>query len=1044
MKEKLRFRRLSLLMVLFLVMSFLAQAQTKSLSGVVTDNTGGPLPGVTVVLKGTTVGTISDNSGKYTFQSVPSNGVLVFSFVGMKTNEIKVDGKSVINVVMQDDAIGIEEVVAVGFGTQKKVNLTGAITAVTGEELTRRPVPNTATMLQAQVPGLRVTQGRGQPGNEGANFRVRGQGTYSSAGSNPLVLINGVEGDISTLDPNIIESVTVLKDAASAAIYGSRAANGVILVTTKTGAGKKDAVKVTYNTNLAIHEPIALLNLIWDSPTYMKYFNIAKTNSGGASASTMYTDEMIAAYSDPNRDKTQYPSFNWIDYMFNKAFVQTHNISTSGTSSGGKTSYNISLSYLDQPGTMKGMTYNRANVSIDVTSKINDFVRTGVYFTANRGNRQQTAQGDTDAYLSIISQAPTYMPWLPDDGTGIKRWTSKAYELEGNNKNMVAILATNTLQTDVTNDLNGQYWVEITPIKGLTWLSKAATRMQFNRRKLLYAIKVPQYYYHSGAYARDLDTRGPQLTSNMNTTTYANVYSTLKYDFALGNQKHKFSVMGGYSQETNNYNVLEGTRSEYAFPLEELDGGGTTNMTNSGSSNEWALQSWFGRFNYSYKERYLFEANARYDGTSRIAKENRWGLFPSFSGAWRLTEEQWIKDLNQQWLNNVKFRGSWGKLGNQNIDLYSYNAVVSLLDSSYPYDNTTGVTGVAQTAFSNRNLKWETTTITDFGADITLFNGLNLTLDWYNKTTSDILRRAQSTSLLGLTAPYINSGEMVNKGLEIVVQYNNTVKKGRLQGLTYSAGFNIDRVRNTLTKFGAEEFGNGQIRREGLPYNSFYCYQAIGIFKDAADVAGSPKQFTDTTLPGDIKYADVSGVDGTPDGKVNEYDRVVVGGRFPNFEYGVNLSLNWKGFDLSVLGQGVYGIKHFAKDWGVQPFRQGSPPTKDYIDNMWTIENPNGKYPRLYYDNMGGTKNTRESTFWLYNGSFFRLKNLTVGYTLPQSLSNNVFQRIRLYCSADNLFTITKFPQGGDPDRTNDSVYNTRLVNYPQNKIYSFGINADF
>lgn len=1026
------------------------QQSSKRISGTVTDEQGEPVIGANIMEKGTTNGLVTDMDGNFSML-VGNNATIIVSYIGYLTQEIKITGQSEYKIILKEDFQTLDEVVIVGFGTQKKMNLTGAVTSVSGETLAKRPVANTATMLQAQVPGLRVTTGKGQPGDETATFRVRGQGTFSSAGSNPLVLINGVEGDIATLDPNIIESVSVLKDASSASIYGSRAANGVILVTTKSGAGAKESVRVSYNGNFAIYQPISMLDLVWDSVEYMKYFNMAKTNSGAIETSK-YTDAMIAAYSDPNRDKTQYPSFNWIDYMFREPLVHTHNINASGSSSSGKTTYNISLSYLNQPGTMKGSDYNRVNAAIDVTSQINKWIRTGAYFSGSLGNRKQTSQGDQDAYLSTISQAPTYMPWLPDDGSGVTRWTNRAYEHEGANKNMPAIIASNTFRKDTNADVNLQYWLEISPIEGLTWYNKAATRMRFNRYKLYYANPLPQYYYHSGGFARLLDTRGPGMTSNMNTTTYFNYYSTLKYDFATRNQDHKFTVMGGFSMEMSDYDMLEGYRKDFQFPLEELDAGGTANMTNKGNSEQWRLLSWFGRFNYSYKDRYLLEANARYDGTSRIAKENRWGVFPSFSLGWRLTEEEFMKGGSMDWLNNLKVRGSWGQLGNQNIDLYSYNAVIALNEDvspykslSYPYDNSSVSTGVAQVAFSNRNLIWETTTLTDVGVDMTLFNGLNITFDWYNKKTSDILRKAQATDLLGLTAPYINDGEMVNKGIELSVQYSNVVRSGILKDMYYNVGFYVDRTRNEMTKFGAEEISNGRIRKEGLPDYSFYLYDAIGIFADQAEVDNSPKQFTDTTQPGDIKYRDISGPNGVPDGIINEHDRTVFKGRYPDFEYAINASANWKGFDISLLGQGVQGVKHYAKDWGVQPFRQGSPPSREYLKNMWTEENPhNAKHPRLYYDNMGGTKNTRESTYYLHDGSYFRLKNLTIGYTIPSHITGNALQGLRVYFSGDNLFTITKFPQGGDPDRPQDSSSTTRLVFYPQNRIFSLGINVNF
>jgi len=1022
-------------------LSTIQQSGKRQIKGKIIDQQGEPIIGANVLEKGTTNGVVTDYDGNF-FVSVPPNATLQISYIGYLNQEVVIGDQNDIKVILSEDDLLLEEVVVVGFGTQKKVNLTGAVSSVSGEEITRRPVSNTATMLQAQVPGLRVSQGRGQPGDENTQFRIRGQGTFSNAGSNPLVLINGVEGDIASLDPNIIESVSVLKDASSASIYGSRAANGVILVTTKTGSGIKDNVRVSYNGNFAVYQPISVLDLIWDSPQYMKYYNIAKTNSN-ASADQRYTDEVIAVYSDPNRDKIQYPSFNWVDYMFTNPFVHTHNLNASGSSSGGKTSYNISLNYLDQPGTIRGSEFNRINAAIDISSNINKYIRTGAYFSGSRGNRQATVQGDEDAYLSTISQAPTYMPWLPDDGTGVIRWTHKAYVHEGNNKNMPAIIASNTFRTDNNTDMNLQYWLEINPFEGLTWYNKAATRMRFNRYKEYYADPLPQYYYHTGDYSRQLDSRGPGLNAYMNMSTYFNYYSTLKYDFGTKNQFHKFSVMGGFSMEMYDYDWMKGHRKNFLFPLEELDAGTAAIQTAEGSKEQWRLLSWFGRFNYSYKDKYLFDANARYDGTSRIAKENRWGVFPSFSAGWRLTEEDFIKDASLNWLNNLKIRGSWGQLGNQNIDLYSYNSVV-VPDISYPYNNSTVSTGVAQKNFSNRNLIWETTTIIDVGADLTLFKGLNIVFDWYSKKTTDILRRAQATDLLGLTAPYVNDGEMVNKGIEMSTQYNNIVKSGFFKDLYYNMGFYLDCTRNEMTKFGAEEISSGRIRKEGLPDYTFYLYDAIGIFKDKADVDNSPKQFTDTTQPGDIKYRDISGPNGTPDGIINEYDRTTFGGRFPDFEYGINANLKWKGFDFSILGQGVQGIKHYAKDWGIQPFRQGSPPSKDYIKNMWTEENPNGKYPRLYFDNMGGTKNTRESTFYLYDGSFFRLKNLTLGYTLPNMITGNVLESVRVYFAADNLFTLTKYPQGGDPDRLNDSSSGSRLVRYPQNRILSVGVNVNF
>lgn len=1044
MKKKIEKATRPLRRLLFLTWTFClcfgVFAQTRTVSGIVTDESGEPIIGVSVLVKGTTNGSITDINGNFSISAAPGN-VLLLKYLGYKDLEIKVTSQaSRIRAVMEEDTQNLDEVVVVGYGTQKKVNLTGAVSAVTGEEIAKRPVANTSTMLQGQMPGVRITSDKGQPGNESVQIRVRGQGTYSSAGSNPLILINGVEGELSTLDPNIIESVSVLKDAASASIYGSRAANGVILVTTKNGAGTKDKVSVRYNGNFAVYTPTTLLDLIWDSPTYMKYFNLAKDNSG-APLTDRYSPEMIAAYTDP-QDPTRYPSFDWVDYMFSPAFVHQQNLNVSGTM--GRTSYNASLSMVNQPGTMKGQEYERYNATLDLTSQVNEYIRFGMYFTGSRSSRQETRQGDTDAYLSTISQAPTYMPWLPDDGTGIRRYTYKAYTFESNNKNMPAIIETENFKKYVNTDVNAQAWLEIKPVKGLTWYTKGAVRYKQQQTKDWGALPTPIYYYHDGTQQGTLNTNGTGLTSSMNYSYYYNLYTYLKYDWTSPNKAHDISAMAGYNLEYYDYNMLEGYRQNYDFPLHELDAGAASVQTNKGKSEEWGLMSGFFRLNYAYKQRYLLEVNARYDGTSRIAADSRWGVFPSFSVGWRVTEEEWMKGLSLDWLNSLKVRGSWGVLGNQNIDLYSYYALVTT-GKDYSFDNSGLTSGVAQTALSNRDLKWETTAIGDFGFDLTAFNGFNITFDWYKKRTYDILRKAQANALLGLTAPYINGGEMQNKGIEVTLGYNGYVHSGRMKGLSYTASVFFDRTRNTLTEYGADYINNGLICREGLPYESYYAYKAIGIFRDETEVANSPKQFNDKTLPGDIRYADLSGPDGTPDGVVDEYDRTVIGGRFPNFEYTVNLGASWKGFDLSLMGQGVQGAKHYVSGWGLRPFYQGSPISQDYIDNMWTEDHRDAEYPRLYFADMGGTKNQRESTYWLKNASYFRLKNLTFGYTLPQAMTRKAkIERLRFYFSGDNLFTITAFPQGGDPERNYSSTKGTRLVYYPQNRIYSFGVNLEF
>lgn len=1009
------------------------QQQNLKVSGVVTDEAGEPLIGVSVLVKGTTLGNITDLNGRFSLD-VPEGSILEISYIGYKTQSIKAQ-REPMNIVLKEDAQKLDEVVVVGFSTQKKVNLTGSVSAVTGDDISKRPVANAAILLQGQIPGLRVNQGLGQPGGEGTSFRIRGQGTFSSAGSDPLILINGVPGSMTNLDPSVIESVSVLKDAASAAIYGARAANGVILVTTKQGA-VGDKVHISYHGNVGLHTPTKLYDRVTNSVEYMELANLAWKNSG---TGKQYTQDQINLYRN-NVGDPQYPNFDWQDYMFRTAVVQTHNLSMAGSTE--KTTYNVALNFVDQPGTMRGFKYRKYNATIDLTARITNFIKVGTYANLMYGETEQPRQGQNDAFLSTLSQAPTYMPWLPDDGTGIRRWTSSAYSFESHNKNMPAIIGDNAMKRDNNFDINAQLWLEINLAKGLTWYTKGAARLQSNKSKDWRGSTTYTYDYHTGERSSELDKGGLGLSVGDGRRFYTNLYSYLKYDLSLVDNAHNFSLMVGYNQESEKYETLNAYRKDFAFDLPVLNAGGTADWSNSGGEEEWAIQSLFGRFNYDFKERYLFEANMRYDGTSRISDENRWGVFPSFSVAWRATEEEFIKNLNLNWLNNFKLRGSWGQLGNQNIGLYPYQAMISGVDD-YPFTKTSDgvIIGYQQTAYANRNIKWETTTITDIGFDLQVFDGLSVTFDWYKKTTDDILRSSQVSSLLGLSAPTVNNGSVENKGIEVALNYANMVKGGTFRGFRYNAGVYFDRSRNKLTEFGAEEIGSYSIKREGLPYDEYYMLECIGVFADQAEINASPKQFNDNTQPGDLKYKDISGPDGKPDGVIDNYDRRTFSGRFPGFEYGINASATWKGFDLSLIGQGVADKKYYTTDWGVQPFMQGSSPNKDYIKHMWTEENPYGaKHPKLYWQDMGGGKNTRPNSYYLKDASFFRLKNVTLGYTLPRVWTEKAnISKVRIYFSGDNLLTLTPY-KGLDPERNGDG----RDAIYPQNRIYSFGLNVEF
>jgi TonB-linked SusC/RagA family outer membrane protein len=887
--------------------------------------------------------------------------------------------------------------------------------------MNKRPVANASAMLQSQIPGLRVQIGTGEPGNQGISFRVRGQGTFSSAGSDPLILINGVPGSLDNIDPSTVESVSVLKDAASAAVYGARAANGVVLVTTKTG--ENTPLTVSYRGNVLWSSPTRMFDLISDPAEYMTLYNQAADNSGRAPGDRYPTAD-IEKY---RSREAGYEGYDWLGENITTSLSHNHNLTLLGGTD--KMAYNAALNYVDEKGTMKAFEHQKFNFTLNMQSKLNKYVTAGTYVNLNRYDRSSPRQGSEDAFLALMSQAPTYGPQR-SDGT----WTKKAYMFEDPNKNIPAIIGNNALAGRIGYETSGHLWMTVNLLEGLSWHTKGAATMRTSKVKDWRPI-VPVYMYRDGAAAGNLDVGGKGLGVTDSHTLYTYLYSYLKYDFALAEQVHKFGLQFGYSQESNMYEELYGYRDTYNFPLLELNAGSASMQENSGKTEEWALMGVFGRFNYNFKERYLFEANFRYDGTSRISPEGRWGLFPSVSAGWRITEESFVKNIAPQWVNNVKVRASWGQLGNQNIGLYPWQALIAS-GQNYTFDNVGLPTGYAQTAMANRDLKWETTTTTDIGLDFTLFGGLNATFGWYKKVTSDILRGSQLTGLVGLDAPTVNNGGMTNTGIELDLRYNGLVKEGALKGLTYSAGFYLDRYRNELTDFGAREISGYNLREEGKPWDSYYLLDCIGVFADQSEIDRSPKQFSDNIAPGDLKYRDADG-----DGDVDADDRVVVDGRFPSMEYAFSASAAWKGFDISLLMAGVAGKKWYVDWWGTWPFLQASPPTRAYIEGMWTEQNPHGaKHPKLYANDIGGDKNKRASTYYLQDASFMRVKNLTVGYTLPAKLTQKMFiQNLRIYFSGDNLFTFTSYPEL-DPERDSDG----RMVKYPQNKVFSLGLNVSF
>jgi len=1021
--------KLLLLTAFLLFLQQLVVAQTGSVTGTVKDDKGAPIPGVTITIKGATAAVVTDVNGKYTIKA-PPQGILIISAVGYGTLEEKINGRAAIDVSLREKAAELNNVVVVGYGTQKKADLTGAIATVSGGDLNKRVATDPTQLLQGKLPGLSLAQNSGEAGNEGLTLRVRGLGTNSSAGSSPLIIVDGLPGSLSNLDPQNIESITLLKDAASAAIYGTRAANGVLLVTTKQGTSGK--MQLSYDYNLGITRPTALPdNLIYNSAMYMKLWDTAAAHSGYPNK---FTQTQIDLYSDPNRNKKLYPDFNWLDVMMRTVIMQTHHLGFTGGRNG--TTYNVGLGYVDQPDIMLGFSFKKYNIQFNLNTKINDNVTFGSAITLNYSRRLYASRGSQDQFLSTLSQTPLYGPKLPD-GSG--RYVNSVFpSVQTPNKNPVAI-AENALVKDDDYYIQSSLYVNVKLLKGLEWRTSGGFNFEYEKKNDFKPV-INQYNWFAGPNdlpERTLDVNGQGIVVTDTSNVYPVGYTQLTYTRSFG--AHDLKLLAGTQVEYNKGQLLVGTRNTpfASNILQELNAGPAGSQFNSGTSAEWSLRSYYGRLNYDYKEKYLLEGNARYDASSRFPPGNKWGFFPSLSAGWVASKENFLETAS--WLSNLKLRASWGRLGNQNISNYPYQDLYTYRNSynnnnsySYPFSGSSLSTGVAQNGLPNARIRWETTRVIDFGTDITLFNKLNLTFDWYNKLTYDILATFAIPGYIGLNPPTINNGKMRNTGVEFSAQYTDNIGDVR-----YSVGGNIQANKNTLVKFGPPQITtNNTIYQEGQPYGSFYLYQFAGIYQSADDVQKSPAQ-QNTPQPGYMKFKDVTGND-----TVDANDKVIVPGVFPKFDYSFNINASYRNFDLTVFLYGSYGQKQFVNGWGIQPFNQGSPPTTDWL-NAWTPQNHSNTMPLLYITGQGTASANAgtPSTWYLKDASFLRIKNIQLGYTIPASITRRLtMTSLRIYFAGDNLATFTKF-RGLDPERV---ATNTRFVVHPQNQVFSFGVKAVF
>lgn len=1018
--QKRVLRAMKVLVLLLACVFGSAVAQENSIvKGTVIDGSGEPLVGVSILVKGTTTGVVSGLDGSFTI-SVRNGETLVFSYVGYIKQEKLVGKEKNLKIVLQEDAKSLEEVVVVGYGTQKKVNLTGAVSSITAEELVNKPVMSTAQALAGLAPGLSVVSNSGRPG-AGASVKIRGTGTFSSAGTDPLVLIDGLSGSLDDVDPNDIQSISFLKDAASASIYGNRAANGVILVETKKGAQGKTSV--TYNASFGWQTPTELPDFLpsWE---YAEYYNMAMGNMGLAEA---YSADQIQKYKDGS-DPDNYPNVYHLKWLLEtgSGFQHQHNVSVRGGNA--KTNYNLSIGYRKQNG-LTGRTSNeRMTALFSLQSQLSDALQLSLNVNAyNNKYDAPYGSGSIDQIIGYSVREPATIAGKRSDGTyghqdnyAPEAWMDSESFVENISRNISA---------------SGQLkWM--TPVEGLSLTGKAGVN---------YWTKYDKTFFAETRFD-DSMTVGP---ASLNIWTANNTYTTLEalVNYEKQIQKHDIRILAGTSVEQAVNRSLDGYRN--TFPnnfLYQLGAGDASTATNGSGLEEYALVSFFGRANYSFNDRYLLEGNVRYDGSSRFAKDNRWGFFPSVSAGWRISEEDfWKNSKISDAFDNLKLRVSYGVLGNQNIGVYPYQQTYDL-GHNYVFGNPASlIPGTYVSSYKNQNITWEKTAITNVGLDFGLFNGmLNGSVEYFYKYTSDILASVEVTNIMGRSVGQSNVGAVSNKGIEINLSYNGRIGKD----FRYSISPNFTWVKNAVEELAngaTEEINNNRI--VGQPIGIIYGYQTDGLFVDQAEIDAAPEQLVGKSdlKPGYVKYKDISGPDGVPDGKVDaQYDRTVLGSTTPKFYYGLNLSASYKGIDFSALLQGLGGYQRLIGSYMAYAFYNGGSIQRWQADNCWTVENPNkwAEYPRLETLNMNNP-NLQTSDYWMRNASFLRIKNVQLGYTLPRQWTEKVgMENVRIYVSGQNLFSFNSFYKGWDPE--NEIGTGDAPSYYPITAIYSFGFNIKF
>lgn len=1005
-------------------------------SGVVIDSAGEPVIGAGVVIEGSTNGTITDVDGCWELVVPSTTTKIVISSLGYKEQIVAAGSASARTVTLQEDSQMLQETVVVGYGVQKKVNLTGAVSMVNSEEMNARPISSVASGLQGLLPGVTVVNSSSQPGQANTTIRVRGVGTIGN--SNPLILIDGIEGDISSINPEDIESVSVLKDAASSAIYGARAANGVLLVTTKKLTAGKDAVtKINFSAYAGIQTPTRLPEMC-DAIEFMTLDNEARKNVDTADAWLPEDFDKVRNNTDPN----YFGNTDWIGQVLKKvAPQQNYSLSLNGTL--GNSGYMLSYRYFDQSGLTVGNSTGetRHNLRFKINTKLIDRVT----LSSNLGYTTTKVISPVSSLTSGGGAIYTAMRIAPNVPV---RYTDGTWAYGGGNTNPVAILRDGGRAKTDADELSIMEVVKVDILKG--WdVSATYNVTSYNGLKDILKKTItfnnPQdgstYSYQSPNSIKNIDYRHNQQTFILQT------------NFDLNFGKHNVSGVVGMSQEWYTSRSFEASRTKLITEQDPtLNLGDPQTMSNASSYSSWAIRSGFGRISYNWNERYLLEGNLRYDLSSRFHKSNRSGLFPSVSAGWRISEENFMA-ATRTYLDNLKIRASWGMLGNQYVGSsnYPYLSVLQAYTSGVSMIGANATTGYVQSTLSNPNLSWEKIKMLDLGFDLAMFsNRLTFSFDWYNKDTDGILLKLNYPAQLGAKPSEQNAGKVNNKGWEMDLNWRSQAGE-----FMYGIGFNLSDVKNKIVDLGgnAPDLSGNQIRMVGYPIDAFYGYIAEGLMTPEDFKINNPETHTynlpnipvilgNRYQPGDIKYKDLSGPDGVPDGRITpEYDRTVLGSSIPRYTYSVRGNLGWRGIDFSFVLQGVGKCSGFLEGSARHALQDmAAYPQKVHLERYNVVTNPNPKasYPRLTY-NTGFNQNTF-STFWLEDASYLRVKNVQLGYTFPEKWMKKArIDNFRVYASADNLFTFSKFFYAYDPETPV-----SRGGYYPLVKTIVIGVNLTF